>query len=66
MSDEAPVERPSIRTAFANFRGYDAPFLTKLRMSARNTWIKARTRKDCCGHEKEPGCCLVEPRERSG
>ena len=44
----APRSRTSAR--------YDAPFLTKLRMAARNNWIKARTRKDCCGNDGEPGC----------
>ncbi len=57
MSDDEPRRaRPSLSATFANFRGYDAPFLSKLGMAARNNWIKARTRKDCCGNDGQPGC----------
>ena len=56
MSDESPRQRPSLGAVFSNFRTYDAPFLTKMRLLARNNWIKARTRKDCCGNDGQPGC----------
>ena len=56
MNDEPHRARPSLGTLFSNFRTYDAPFLTKLRMAARNNWIKARTRTGCCGHDAQPGC----------
>jgi hypothetical protein len=37
--------RPSLAAVFSNFRTYDAPLLTKLRLAARNNWIKVRTRR---------------------
>jgi hypothetical protein len=48
--------RPSFGALVTNWREYDAPFLTKLRLAARNTWITLRTRRDCCGNHGEPGC----------
>lgn len=48
--------RPSPRAALSNWSRYDAPFFTKLRLAARNNWIKLRTRRNCCGHDGEPGC----------
>jgi len=58
MSDEhQPTRRrPSLRAVVTNWREHDAPFLTKLRLAARNNWTKLRTRRDCCGHPGEPGC----------
>lgn len=56
MNDEPRRARPSLGAVFGNFRTYDAPFLAKLRMAARNNWIKARTRSDCCGNGGQPGC----------
>jgi hypothetical protein len=50
------MERPSIRTAFRNFREYDAPIGTKLRMTVSNNLTKLRTRQDCCGNSGQPGC----------
>lgn len=47
---------PSIGALFNNFRAYDAPFHQKLALAFRNTWIKLRTRSNCCGHLGEPGC----------
>jgi hypothetical protein len=38
-----------------NFRG-PLPWSDKLRLAARNTWLKVRTRQACCGHPGEPGC----------
>ena len=48
--------RPSLRAAIANWRGDGGPALEELRLSARNTWIKLRTRSGCCGNFGEPGC----------
>lgn len=56
MSDEQPRQRPNLGAVFSNFRTFDAPCLAKLRMVARNNWIKARTRRDCCGNDGQPGC----------
>lgn len=39
-----------------NWRDYDAPLSTKLRLYARNNWIKIRTLSGCCGNHGEPGC----------
>ena len=50
------MARPSLRTTLENFREYDAPFLTKVRMAAANTAKKVRTGSDCCGNHGQPGC----------
>ena len=52
--DERP--RPSMGAVFSNWREYDAPLLTKLRMAAKNNWRKINRRKSCCGNDGEPGC----------
>lgn len=48
--------RPSFGAVFSNWARYDASFVTKLRLAARNNWTKIRTRRNCCGHHGEPGC----------
>ena len=48
--------RGSIGQFITNWRSYDASTLTKLRLYARNNWIKIRTRSSCCGNHGEPGC----------
>jgi hypothetical protein len=40
----------------SNWRTYDAPFTTKLRLVFSNNLTKVRTRKDCCGNYGQPGC----------
>jgi hypothetical protein len=45
-----------MRAVFSNWREYDASFHTKFRMAMQNTWIKVRTRSNCCGNGGEPGC----------
>ena len=40
----------------SNWREYDAPFGTKLRLAMKNYWIRARTFSNCCGNHGEPGC----------
>jgi hypothetical protein len=47
---------PSLRAVVNNWRTYDAPFHTKLRLAVRNTLIKIRTHSGCCGNHGEPGC----------
>ncbi|MCL4535615.1 MAG: hypothetical protein M1370_10715 [Bacteroidetes bacterium] len=32
------------------------PWRRKLRLLARNNWIRLRTLSACCGHPREPGC----------
>jgi hypothetical protein len=50
------MSSPSFRALIVNFREYDAPLATKLRLAARNTLLKLRQRSACCGHPGEPGC----------
>jgi len=45
-----------LRSLVRNFQDYDADTLTKLRLSAANTFTKLRTRGACCGHPGQPGC----------
>ena len=52
----ATMSRPSPQAFLANFRSYDAPLATKLRLSAANTWKKVRTHSGCCGNHGQPGC----------
>jgi hypothetical protein len=49
-------QRPSFGAVLSNWREFEAPFLTKLRLAARNNWLKLRRRVNCCGNEGEPGC----------
>lgn len=56
MSEGRRRARPSLAAVFANWRQSGDPFLTKLRLTARNNWTKLRTRRDCCGNEGQPGC----------
>ena len=48
--------RDELKASLANFRDYDAPFATKVRMVIANNLKKARTRQDCCGNHGQPGC----------
>ena len=50
------VDEPSARTSWQNFRDYDAPFATKVRMAIANNLKKVRTRSSCCGNHGQPGC----------
>jgi hypothetical protein len=53
---QAPTDwRVGLRNGFSNWN-QPLPTRTKLRMLARNLWIRARTRSSCCGHDGEPGC----------
>jgi hypothetical protein len=53
---EEPQSKPSRKAFISNWSTYDAPFVTKMRMAASNTFIKLRKRQDCCGHHGQPGC----------
>jgi hypothetical protein len=46
--------RYHLRSFFTNWREYEGPFGTKVRLTLRNR-IRALTR-GCCGHPGEPGC----------
>ncbi len=56
MAEERPKVQPSLRAVLSNWRGSELPFFDKLRVSLRNNWTKARTRRNCCGNLGEPGC----------
>jgi len=53
---EEPRPKPSPASFISNWTTYDAPFVTKLRMAASNTFIKLRKQQACCGHHGQPGC----------
>jgi len=40
----------------SNWREYDAPFLTKARLAAKNYYRRLRRLNNCCGNDGEPGC----------
>jgi hypothetical protein len=54
MDDEGPRLTGFVRAFFTNWRDYDAPLSTKLRLTAVNR-LRA-LRHGCCGHHGEPGC----------
>jgi hypothetical protein len=45
-----------MRAAFSNWKTYEAPFATKVRLVLSNNLIKIRKRQDCCGNYGQPGC----------
>ena len=49
-------DEQGISRSLRNFREYDAPFATKMRMVIANNLKKARTRSSCCGNHGQPGC----------
>ena len=49
-------DEPSMSQSWKNFRDYDAPCATKVRMAIANNLKKARTRSSCCGNHGQPGC----------
>ena len=56
MCDPESGGRSSFGATWSNWHDYDAPFHTKLRLAARNSWIKFRHGTSCCGNGGEPGC----------
>ena len=50
------MDKPSFRVTLANFKDYDAPFATKVKMAAANNLKKLRTKSNCCGNHGQPGC----------
>jgi hypothetical protein len=53
---EPARSRPSPAAFFSNWATYDAPFVTKVRMAASNTFLKLRKQQSCCGNHGQPGC----------
>ena len=50
------MPRPTLDALVSNWRDFDAPARTKLRLALRNNWTKLRTRSNCCGSHGQPGC----------
>jgi hypothetical protein len=50
------VARPSLGNLVTNFRTYEAPLPTKLRLALANNLTKIRSRSNCCGNRGQPGC----------
>jgi hypothetical protein len=48
--------RQSIGNFVTNWGRDDLSFSQKLRLQLKNTWIRVRTRSNCCGNDGEPGC----------
>jgi hypothetical protein len=48
--------RYHVRSFFTNWREYDAPRSTKLRLTLRNRWRAIALLEGCCGHPGQPGC----------
>lgn len=44
------------RNFFTNWREYDAPIGTKLRLTMRNRLRATFSTQQCCGHPGQPGC----------
>jgi hypothetical protein len=44
------------RQFFTNWREYDAPLPTKLRLTLRNRLRATFSRAQCCGNPGQPGC----------
>lgn len=51
-----PRPKPSLGAVLSNWKTYDAPFGTKLRLTFSNNLTKIRKRQDCCGNYGQPGC----------
>jgi hypothetical protein len=45
----------AIQNAISNWN-QPLPFRTKVRLAARNYWLRVKNRSTCCGHDGEPGC----------
>ena len=55
MCNNHQSDKPAPQEFLENLRR-PMPLRRKLRLIARNNWIKIRTRSDCCGNYGEPGC----------
>ena len=53
---EGGRRRGSPAELIANWTAYEAPLGVKLRLAARNYWLRLRRRSTCCGNLGEPGC----------
>jgi hypothetical protein len=48
--------RFSVAALVSNWREYDAPWSTKLRLALRNYGLRFVRRSLCCGNDGQPGC----------
>jgi len=55
MCSNQSQDKPDPQDFLKNLRR-PMPLRQKLRLIARNNWIKIRIRSDCCGNYGEPGC----------
>jgi hypothetical protein len=55
-SESHPNPKPSFAATRANWKAYDAPLATKVRLTLANNWFKVRNRQNCCGNYGQPGC----------
>jgi len=56
MGEQFDRDDLSATEGWRNFRRSKLPLHQKLRLTARNQFVKLRTRRPCCGHPGEPGC----------
>ena len=48
--------RRHVRAFFTNWRGSEAPFVTKVAITVKNRTRATFSRAQCCGHPGQPGC----------
>jgi hypothetical protein len=51
-----PSSKPSVGAMLSNWKTYEGPFASKLRLAVSNNLVKLRTRQSCCGNYGQPGC----------
>lgn len=51
-----PRPRHLVRAFFTNWREFEAPLSTKVRLTLRNRWRATVLLKGCCGNHGQPGC----------
>ena len=48
--------RQTLGNVIANWQRPDLALGQKLRLQAKNSWLRIRLRSNCCGNDGEPGC----------
>ena len=48
--------RQSFRSYFTNWQRDDLTLVEKMRMQIKNSWLRVKSRSNCCGNDGEPGC----------
>ena len=49
-------ERPNLQASISNLRRTGLSWREVLRQVASNFWLKASSRRNCCGNFGQPGC----------